>query len=299
MTLFDRWIVVDWSAAARPVTGTNSIWIAIADRDTVELLNPSTRAQAIDLLVRHIEESGPTMVGIDASFGLPAGAASALSPRGDGEPWQRLWATIVEVVVDADDNTNNRFEAAASLNQAAGEPAGPFWGHPPTWKGEGLEPTRPGFPWGSGRLPEYRHAELLLREAAFGIQSTWKIAYQGSVGGQFLMLIPQLMELRARRSRVRVWPFETGFERPPSGNEVWVGELWPGEFELGGHHQVRDADQVATAVREIRRLDQQEALLPWFRGPTDPAVRAVALTEEGWPWSPTLSALNPARANAS
>ena len=55
MTLFDRYIAVDWSAANGAHRGKDSIWIAErepeGDRPS---LNPPTRADAMTLLVERV-----------------------------------------------------------------------------------------------------------------------------------------------------------------------------------------------------------------------------------------------------
>ena len=54
--LFDNYVMVDWSAAAKPATGADSIWIGVHRRDVrlqlrFESHNPSTRKAALDMLV--------------------------------------------------------------------------------------------------------------------------------------------------------------------------------------------------------------------------------------------------------
>ena len=53
--LFDAYVMVDWSAATRPVRGADSIWWALVMRQDgvlalVRRENPATRAAAMDLL---------------------------------------------------------------------------------------------------------------------------------------------------------------------------------------------------------------------------------------------------------
>ncbi|MES2722235.1 MAG: cobalamin biosynthesis protein CbiG, partial [Pseudomonadota bacterium] len=53
--LFSAYVIVDWSAAAKPSTGADSVWIGVAKRDvrfrlTFESHNPATRAEAEKLL---------------------------------------------------------------------------------------------------------------------------------------------------------------------------------------------------------------------------------------------------------
>ena len=49
--LFSAYVIVDWSAAAKPTTGADSIWIGVLKRDirfrmAFESFNPPTRAEA-------------------------------------------------------------------------------------------------------------------------------------------------------------------------------------------------------------------------------------------------------------
>ena len=63
--VFDAYVMVDWSAAAVPATGADSIWIAIAERTadgalpTPRLFNPSTRSEASGLLADLLSPLAP------------------------------------------------------------------------------------------------------------------------------------------------------------------------------------------------------------------------------------------------
>jgi precorrin-8X/cobalt-precorrin-8 methylmutase len=298
MTAFDRWVVLDWSAAASPTTGANSIWMADTsstdDPDQCLLDNPATRQDAAELLLERLAPNPQerVLVGIDASFALPHPAADLLV--GPGAGWRQLWDTIAAAVTDGPRNANDRFAAAARLNEAAGGPPGPFWGHPPRQPHRGLPATRPAFPWpGIGepdrQLPEYRLAERELRRLGCPVQSTWKIAYQASVGGQFLTVVGWLLSLLTAVDRCSVWPFQTGFASTPVPGEVWFAEMWPGEFTLEGHHPIRDADQVWSTARAVRAADATGDLARWMHGPARPEHRRLAVDHEGWPVSPTLA----------
>ena len=287
MTLFARWISIDWSAASRPARGRDSIWIADARSDgpraggAPALDNPRTRSEAGTLLVDRLSKgAGPTLLGIDASLSLPGSGVTRL--LGEESTWDDLVARIHGAVTDDDSNANNRFEAAASLNRDLGGPDGPFWGHPPTQNHDGLAATRPTFPW-DGAVEEYRVCEARMRARGFAVQSTWKIAYQASVGGQFLTVLGWLDRLRRQLPGLRVFPFDTGFGAEPAPGEVWVAEVWPGEFALDGAHEVRDADQVSTVARRLRQADRDDTLATLLSPPqgVDPTV-ALA---EGWPIS--------------
>jgi len=114
MALFDRYIIVDWSAAGSPKTRADSIWIGHHADGASALANPATRAEAEALLRRHIAEADAVgarlFMGFDFAFGYPEGAAAALT--GDGD-WRALWAQIAETMQDDAQNANNRFDVAA------------------------------------------------------------------------------------------------------------------------------------------------------------------------------------------
>ena len=49
--LFSAYVIVDWSAASKPSTGADSIWVGVLKRDVrfrmaFEAHNPATRAEA-------------------------------------------------------------------------------------------------------------------------------------------------------------------------------------------------------------------------------------------------------------
>ncbi|MEL6472838.1 MAG: hypothetical protein AAFQ21_02055, partial [Pseudomonadota bacterium] len=85
--LFDAYIMVDWSAAAKPATGANSIWIGVLAKDArlnlqFQAVNPDTRLKARAFLEEMIERltkrGDKVLLGFDFSFGFPAGTADAL-----------------------------------------------------------------------------------------------------------------------------------------------------------------------------------------------------------------------------
>jgi len=52
MSLFDGYLMVDWSAAGTPRTGKDSIWIAFLADGELRLENPSMRVTAEALIGR-------------------------------------------------------------------------------------------------------------------------------------------------------------------------------------------------------------------------------------------------------
>ena len=114
--MFDRFVVVDWSAHSTPKRGRDSIWIAVVDGGGLSVSNPSTRVAAQQCLVELIasDPSTRTMIGVDFSLGYPAGTAEALGL--EGCPWHSMGDLLSGSIIDDDRNVNNRFEVASALN---------------------------------------------------------------------------------------------------------------------------------------------------------------------------------------
>jgi precorrin-8X/cobalt-precorrin-8 methylmutase len=280
MRLFDRYVVVDWSAAARPTTGADSIWVAVANRvGAPTLTNPPTRRLAAKMLaeIADAADGARTLLAVDASLGYPEGGA-ALCGLGGGPAWRAWWDAIAAAIVDDDRNRNNRFEVAETLNRRV-EGAGPFWGRPHTREFEHLAATKPqAFP-----LSEYRLVELWLRDLGRRPASCWQLLGAGSVGSQTLTLLPVLHGL-LERPDVEVWPFTTGLRTPDAAAGVTViVETWPTAFDPDlSAHAVRDAAQVDAVVRRLREADDGGVLADWFAPELEEGARAAIEREEGW-----------------
>ncbi len=84
MSLFDAYIMVDWSASSSPCQGKDSVWIAQWRRgsESTEPINPRTRQLAfealVDLLRGHVRAGSRVLVGFDFPYGYPAGFAEAI-----------------------------------------------------------------------------------------------------------------------------------------------------------------------------------------------------------------------------
>ena len=260
MTLFDGHVAVDWSANGRPKQGRDSIWLAARGWGaTAEPENPATRAEAMarieGLLTRASQAGRRLLCGFDFPFGYPAGTARTLTGR-DG--WEAVWSRIADSVEDGPDNSNNRFDAAASLNSSfPGD--GPFWGN-------GLKRDIPGLPrrkpagWGTNLPPNHRHAESEVRRA----QEVWKLVGAGSVGGQALTGIAALERLR-HRTGAAVWPFETLGE----GACHVLAEIYPSLIEPAPGPEVKDARQVMAVAAALHGLDARGALARHLAAPRD------------------------------
>lgn len=284
--LFDRFVVADWSAAGRPVTGADSVWIAVLDddgsSDAPVLVNPSTRRRAERMLGDLHDPGLRTLVTVDASLGYPVGTAEWFGLDGPS-PWSAMWTHVAGHLVDDDTNANDRFALAAALNRRRGG-GGPFWGCPLGTTIDGLAARKPAtFP-----LPEFRCVEQRLRAVGRRPASGWQLLGAGSVGSQTLTLLPILHRLVASPtnvgSTVEVWPFTTGLTAPSVGpGSTVVAETWPTAFDLDlSSHQVRDAAQVDGVARRLREADVTGELAGWFTPDVSPAERGAAEREEGW-----------------
>jgi hypothetical protein len=290
--LFSAYVIVDWSAASKPTTGADSVWIGVLKRDVrfrlaFESFNEATRADAekrLNLILADLKKrSERALVGFDFPLGFPRGFADSMKLK--GEPWRAAWDELGKRVVDKPTNVNNRFNVAAQLNRLLTGEAFPFWGAPPKDVQTTLTATKL-RPHGPKDLPEFRHAELAVKGAA----SIWKTYYNGSVGGQAIMGIPVVRRLKdARGEAARVWPFETGFkaltEADLAGVDVVLAEVYPSMVKpQGAAGEVKDLMQVRTLAEHFARLDEANKLGELF-GPAKGAAADVVLDaerEEGW-----------------
>ncbi|HZZ35580.1 MAG TPA: cobalamin biosynthesis protein CbiG [Caulobacteraceae bacterium] len=291
--LFNAYVIVDWSAASKPTTGPDSVWIGVLKRDvrfrfTFEAMNPPTRAEAEKLLVGILDDRAKrherTLLGFDFPLGFPRGLASALKLPGD-EPWRAVWNQLDRMVKDKADNTNNRFGVGSEINRRVTGGPFPFWGVPPKDALTTLQPKRQRA-HGPDDLPELRHAEVAAKTAA----SIWKLYYNGSVGGQAILGIPVARRLKlARGEAMKVWPFETGWkaltEADLTGVDVVAAEIYPTMVKaqlLPG--EVKDAAQARAAAEHFAKLDEAGKLGALFGHPKDTAADVVADAqhEEGW-----------------
>jgi len=290
--LFSAYVIVDWSAASKPTTGADSIWIGVLKRDVrfrlaFESFNEATRSAAearLNTILGDLKKrSERALVGFDFPLGFPRGFAEALKLK--GEPWRAAWDELGKRVVDKPTNVNNRFNVAAQLNRLLTDGPFPFWGAPPKDVQTTLSATKP-RPHGPDDLPEFRHADL----AAKGAASIWKTYYNGSVGGQAIMGIPLVRRLKdARGEAARVWPFETGFrpltEAELAGVEVVLAEVYPSMHKVQAlPGEVKDQAQVRTTAEHFARLDEANKLGAVFGPAKGMAAEAVldAEREEGW-----------------
>lgn len=290
--LFGAYIMVDWSAASKPSTGEDSIWIGHMRRDVrfrplYAAHNPSTRKAAEDqlkgLIEDHRKRSERVLLGFDFPLGYPEGAVAALKLK-DDPPWKALHAYLAKEVKDKPDNANNRFQVAAMMNRTMSGGPFPFWGCPPRDALTTLSPKKSRAHEDTD-VPEFRRAEALAK----GAQPVWKLYTSGNVGSQALMGIPAVKRLTdAFAPGVRVWPFETGWkpltEADLDGVDVVMAEIYPSLMVVKpADGEVKDAAQVRATAEHFLALDEKSQLGAAFGPKPDQRAHAEAVErEEGW-----------------
>lgn len=282
--LFDAYLMVDWSAAASPRLGRDSIWLALLDPagGPVRLDNPPTRAAAVgalrELLLGLRAAGRRVLVGFDFPFGYPQGTAGKIA----GTPgWRALWAWIAARLEDGPDNANNRYLLAEAINREAFDGAGPFWGHPHQRRYDHLPMRRPD---GYGR--RYPVERRVVDRRVPSAHVVWKLVGNGQVGGQVLTGLPAVRRLRddpALAGVSAVWPFEVGAD-PAVLPPVVFAEIYPSLERLPDGSEVKDARQVRAVVEALDRADAEGRLAALVAAPWTlaEAERRAVVEEEAW-----------------
>lgn len=295
--LFDAYIIVDWSAASKPVQGANSVWIGALARDArlkfnFQAANPSTRLKAREMIAglaeRFVSRGDKVLIGFDFSLGYPAGTAKAAGLPSDRPAWQAMHEYLASKVKEAGDNSNRRFALAAGLNYAMTKGPVPFWGAPARDRITTLTATKGDF--STSPVAEYRIAEEWVRKNyREKPKSCWQLYGAGSVGSQSLLGIPTVHALRQSLPSSRIWPFETGFEPMTAdaldGTNIVFAEVYPSIVQSKpGPGQVADEAQVEALARHYYSLDEAGRLGALFGPPaglSDEDIPRI-LAEEGW-----------------
>lgn len=294
--LFDSYVMVDWSAASKPATGADSIWIGAMTPDSrlklaFKATNPPTRAKAIEelseLLARCLKRGDRVLVGVDFPLGFPAGTSEALKLK--GEPWRAIRDFLLKEMKDKPDNSNNRFALAARMNRLISEGPFPFWGC--SKKDElttlSVKKTREHGPKDIG---EFRIVETVAMDAKKARpQPVWKIAYAGAIGGQTMTGIPAIERLRENFPSLKVWPFDLPLAKLDAGGlgdtRVVVAEVLTTLSSTNQQaSEIRDEAQVRTLCEALADRDANGKLGALFASEaklTDPQKGAVT-SEEGW-----------------
>jgi precorrin-8X/cobalt-precorrin-8 methylmutase len=284
--LFDTYVVVDWSAAAVPRRGKDSVWLCRLRRGgrSARLENPETRLKARELLLKWLEAElaagRSVLAGFDFPFGYPAGFAGRL---GDGGDWRSVWRVLAAAIEEKGENANNRFEVAARLNALVSGGAAPFWGCP-AGEENGLLRARHHRRHEAIGLAEKRLADAATR----GPQPVWKLYGNGSAGSQALTGIPVVAWLRDRLGDGAViWPFETGLAAPArrEGGRAVLAEVYPSLVPPRPRPgEVKDRAQLRAIARHFAGLDDWGRLAPLFAADPrlTPEERRQVEREESW-----------------
>lgn len=273
---FDRVAILDWSAAGRPVTGANSIWLGVMDAGGLRSENHPTRAgamAALHALCRDAVQAGERLlIGADFAFAAPAGFATQITGRADA---LTLWDWLAAQVTDGPNNATNYRDVAAMLN-AAFPGDGPFWGNMAKADTPGLPRLKPPLPNG---LPPHRQTDLTCQRDGATPKPIWQLAGAGAVGAQSLTGIAALAQLRtALPGDVSVWPFEAP-ETPVVLAEVYPS-LLNAEVKVMQKMQdmTPDEAQVRLLATALFSLSEQGSIAPLFAPDATPDVLRV----EGW-----------------
>lgn len=295
-TLFDAYIIVDWSAAAKPATGANSIWIGVQTRgeQAVATFNPPTRLEArrklLELAAEFIERGQRVLIGFDFALGYPSGTARALGLDVEQvQPWRAMHDFLAAHVVEREDNHNDRFALAADMNAAITGEAHPFWGAPPAKTCSTLN-TKKGDFSRPDPLPEHRLAERWIRSNFKANPKTvWQLLGAGAVGSQSLLGIATVAWLREKLPGAALWPFETGpgamTKQRLENTSCLLAEIYPSTVsttpETG---EILDQAQVRTLSKHLESLDSAGILGGAFDFPdsiSDGEIHRI-IAEEGW-----------------
>lgn len=302
--LFDAYITVDWSSRssrspARP--SPDAVWVGerlALDIDGATNVNEcyfrtrtECRSYIRNRLSHNVDRGRRVFLGFDFAYGYPTGFANALELDRALPPWRAAWNELTRLINDEDDNRNNRFEVASELNaRCRGRNPGPLWGRPANLDLPSLSTTSPGFPYDTRngiRLQRLRQVELRQSNA----QETWKLFYAGSVGGQTLIGIPAVCELRddpELSGYSHVWPFETGFTTNPTPREgpfILHAEIFPSNLSHPLEEGlIQDRAQVRAVARWLSETDEAGELGSYFATPTALALEKIeaCVQEEGW-----------------
>lgn len=295
--LFDSYVMVDWSAAAKPATGADSIWIGALTPDarmklTFKATNPPTRAKALeeltDLLGRCLKRGDRVLMGVDFPLGFPAGTSDALKLKGDA-PWRSIRDFLLKEMKDKPDNSNNRFSLAAQMNRRMSDGPFPFWGC--SKKDElttlSLKKSRE---HGPKDVTEYRISEAFAATSRKARpQPVWKIAYAGAVGGQTLTGVPAIERLREKFPALKVWPFEIPFAKIDNealgDARIVVAEIYPSLVATTVNaNEIKDEAQVRTMAEWFAERDANGKLPALFgsEAKLSDSQKVKVTQEEGW-----------------
>src|SRR5690606_1039442 len=99
--LFDSYLVVDWSAAAVPRRGSDSIWFVLVEGGRVALIaNPATRHGAEAALARCVAAERRAGRRVLVGFDFPFGYAEGFAQRLGHTDWRGVWDELAKLLED-------------------------------------------------------------------------------------------------------------------------------------------------------------------------------------------------------
>jgi len=253
--IFGRYIGIDYSGAETPTSSLKGLRVYMSNRfnPPLEVEPPPsprkywTRRGVAEWLAERLDESQPTLVGIDHGFSFPWPyfAVHGLPPNWQAflEDFQYHWPTD-------EDNTYVEFVRDGIAGNGKARTGNARW---------------------------RRIAELRTRTA----KSVFQFDVQGSVAKSTHSGLPWLLHLRRRLAgKVHFWPFD-GWNIP-SGSSA-VTEVYPSLWSRGFPREGRSPDQHdAYSVAEwMRESDLNGDLARFFHPPLKPEEEKVARIE-GW-----------------
>jgi hypothetical protein len=254
MTMFARYIGIDYSGAKTPADSLNGLRIYLADRDSQPLeVHPPpsprkywTRRGAAEWLVARLSEDRPTLVGIDHGFSFPLRYFETHGLKLDWptflDDFQQHWPTDDDIYVD--------------------------------FVRDGLHGD------GAARMGNARWRRL-TEERAGSAKSVFHFDVQGSVAKSTHAGIPWLRFIRQRLgSRVHFWPFD-GWDAAPGRS--CIAEVYPSLWSRSFARQGRTADQhdAFSIAAWLSRTDRGGALGDFLHPNLTPDERKIAQVE-GW-----------------
>ncbi len=299
LSLFDAYIMVDWSASSKPVRGANSIWIATCTRTGagqvhVTTQNPATRLEAREVILDEaravIAAGGRVLIGFDFAIGYPAGTAAALGlDFSETAPWSAMHAYLSAHTKEHTDNSNTRFDLASTMNAKMTGTRHPFWGAIKTKQSDTLSMKKGDFAQ-IGSLPEHRISEAWIRgNFAARPKSVWQLTGVGSVGSQALLGIPTVSYLKRTVAGTKLWPFETGLQSLTQASlkstPCVLAEIYPSTVPVTPKTgETLDELQVKTLSERFESLDRAGKLAAAFDRPDSISEREIhkITSEEGW-----------------
>lgn len=296
--LFDAYIIVDWSASAKPVSGANSIWVGILAQDKrrnfkFTATNPKTRLEAREIIsetiTRFVARGDKVLAGFDFALGYPAGTAAAIGLSKANKPaWYVMHKHLAANVEERLDNSNQRFALAAEMNKVITAGPHPFWGAPKRNIANTLSPKKGNF--ASGGLREHRFAEAWVKSTfKANPKSVWQLLGAGAVGSQALLGIPTVHALRANIQNSQIWPFETGL-KPLTQKDLETvscvfAEIYPSTIQTRPEKgEILDRAQVRILANHLQILDSRGELAEAFGPPNSLEREKIPqiIGEEGW-----------------